>query len=219
MDSGIKFQDDQVTHHCNQAKKKKKILQKLWNASINMFPTWGNSDLGMCEGMLFIDKSFAGGCVYMGFPGGSVDKEPPYNTEDEGDVGLIPGSGRCPGEGNGNPLQCSHLENPMDSGAWWAIVHGLAKSQTWRKQLSTHACTGPLLLAYFLSFSPFIPIPAILRSKHIISLLLPILHTTRERLLFLEWEQRLFCRAQQRTGRVISLTGNIKLPTIVLLLL
>ena len=66
----------------------------------------------------------------MGFPGGSVDKEPPYNTEDEGDVGLIPGSGRCPGEGNGNPLQCSHLENPMDSGAWWAIVHGLAKSQT-----------------------------------------------------------------------------------------
>ena len=123
------------------------------------------------------------------------------------------------GEGNGNPLQCSHLENPMDSGAWWAIVHGLAKSQTWRKQLSTHACTGPLLLAYFLSFSPFIPIPAILRSKHIISLLLPILHTTRERLLFLEWEQRLFCRAQQRTGRVISLTGNIKLPTIVLLLL
>ena len=41
----------------------------------------------------------------------------------EGDLGLIPGSGRSPGEGNGNPLQCSCLENPMDGGAWWATVH------------------------------------------------------------------------------------------------
>ena len=45
-------------------------------------------------------------------------------------VGLIPGSGRSPGIGNGNPLQYSCLENPMDRGAWWAIVHGLAKSRT-----------------------------------------------------------------------------------------
>ena len=47
-----------------------------------------------------------------------------------GDLGLIPGSGRSPGEGNGNPLQYSCLENPMDGGAWWAIVHGVAKSWT-----------------------------------------------------------------------------------------
>ena len=47
-----------------------------------------------------------------------------------GDVGSIPGSGRSPGEGNGNPLQYSCLENPMDGGAWWAAVHGVAKSQT-----------------------------------------------------------------------------------------
>ena len=47
-----------------------------------------------------------------------------------GDQGLIPGSGRSPGEGNGNPLQHSCLENPMDRGAWWATVHGVAKSQT-----------------------------------------------------------------------------------------
>ena len=47
-----------------------------------------------------------------------------------GDLGLIPGSGRSPGEGNGYPLQCSCLENPMDRGAWWATVHGVAKSQT-----------------------------------------------------------------------------------------
>ena len=48
-------------------------------------------------------------------------KIPPANA---GDAGLLSGSGRSPGEGNGNPLQYSCLENPMDRGAWWAIVHG-----------------------------------------------------------------------------------------------
>ena len=48
----------------------------------------------------------------------------PANT---GDAGLIPGAGRCPGEGNSNPLQYSCLENPMDRGAWWAAVHGLER--------------------------------------------------------------------------------------------
>ena len=47
-----------------------------------------------------------------------------------GDVGLIPGLGRSPGEGNGNPIQYSCLENLMDTGAWWATVHGVAKSRT-----------------------------------------------------------------------------------------
>ena len=47
-----------------------------------------------------------------------------------GDLSLIPGSGRSPGEGNGNPLQYSCLESSMDKGAWWATVHGVAKSQT-----------------------------------------------------------------------------------------
>ena len=46
------------------------------------------------------------------------------------DVGLIPGWGRSPGEGGGNPLQYSCLENPMDRGAWWAAVHGVTKSRT-----------------------------------------------------------------------------------------
>ena len=50
-----------------------------------------------------------------------------YNARD---MGSIPGSGRSPGEGNGNPLQYSCLENHMDRGAWWATVHGVAKSQT-----------------------------------------------------------------------------------------
>ena len=65
-----------------------------------------------------------------GFPGGSDRKESACN---EGDPGLIPGSGRSPGEGNGNPLQYSCLTNSMDRGAWWATVHGVAKS---RMQLS-----------------------------------------------------------------------------------
>ena len=60
------------------------------------------------------------------FPGVSVVKNPPANA---GDAGLIPGSGRSPGEGNGNPLQCSCLENSMDRRAWWVTVHGVAKSQ------------------------------------------------------------------------------------------
>ena len=62
-----------------------------------------------------------------GFPGGLVVKIPPANA---GDVGLIPGPGRSPGEGNGNPLQCSCVENPMDREAWQATVHGVTKSQT-----------------------------------------------------------------------------------------
>ena len=60
-----------------------------------------------------------------GFPGGLVVKIPLASA---GDVGLIPGPGRSPGEGNGNPLQCSCLENPMDRGAWQATVHGVSKS-------------------------------------------------------------------------------------------
>ena len=61
------------------------------------------------------------------FPHSSVGKESAHNAADPGS---IPGSGRSPGEGNGNPLQYSCLENPMDRGAWQAIVHGVAKSRT-----------------------------------------------------------------------------------------
>ena len=61
------------------------------------------------------------------FLSGSDGKEFACNA---GDPGLIPGSGRSPGEGNGNPLQYSCLENSMDGGAWWATVHGISKSQT-----------------------------------------------------------------------------------------
>ena len=72
-----------------------------------------------------------------GFPGGSqmVKKESACN---EGDLGLIPGSERSPREGDGNLLQYSCLENPMDLGAWWNTVHRITKSQTQKKQPSTH---------------------------------------------------------------------------------
>ena len=62
-----------------------------------------------------------------GFPGGSDSEESACNA---GDPGSIPGLGRAPGEGNGNPLLYSCLENPMDRGAWQIIVHGVTKSQT-----------------------------------------------------------------------------------------
>ena len=62
-----------------------------------------------------------------GFPGGSEGKASACDVEDPGS---IPGSGRSPGEGNGNPLQYSCLENPMDRGACWATAHGVAKSRT-----------------------------------------------------------------------------------------
>ena len=66
-------------------------------------------------------------CFLLGFPGGSVVKNLPAIAGDSGDRGSIPGSGRSPGGGNGNPLQCSCLENPTDRGAWWATVFGVTK--------------------------------------------------------------------------------------------
>ena len=60
-----------------------------------------------------------------------------YNA---GDLGSILGSGKSPGEGVGNPLQYSCLENPVDGGAWWAAVHRVAQSRTRLKRLSMHAC-------------------------------------------------------------------------------
>ena len=66
----------------------------------------------------------------MGFPSGPVVKKPPANAGDRRDTGLIPGSGRSPGEGNGNPFQYSCLENFMDRGAWWATIHRVTNNWT-----------------------------------------------------------------------------------------
>ena len=73
-----------------------------------------------------------------GFLGGAGVKNLPANAGDTGDSGLIPGLGRSPREGNGNPLQYSCLENSIDRGAWRAAVHEVAKSQT-RLSAPTHS--------------------------------------------------------------------------------
>ena len=70
---------------------------------------------------------YADDITLVGFPGGSEVKASAWNV---GDLGSIPRSGRSPGEGNGNPLQYSYLENPMERGAWRTTVQGIAKSQT-----------------------------------------------------------------------------------------
>ena len=80
---------------------------------------WGNEWKRGCFLTSFV--------FFWGFPGGSQGKVSACNA---GDLGSIPGSGRSLGEGNGNPLQYSWLENPMDGGAWWATVHRVKKSQT-----------------------------------------------------------------------------------------
>ena len=71
----------------------------------------------------------------LGFPDGSEGKASACNA---GEPGSIPGSGRSPGEGNGNPLQYSCLENPMDGEAWWAIVHGGCKESDTTERLHFH---------------------------------------------------------------------------------
>ena len=83
------------------------------------FISWGRKELDTTGRLRTWDLG--------GFPSGSDGKKSAYNV---GDQGLIPGYGRSPGEGHGNPLQCSCLENRMDRGAWRAAVHGATGSRT-----------------------------------------------------------------------------------------
>ena len=86
----------------------------------------------------------------LGFPGGTVVKNLPPSAED---TGLISGLGRFPGEGNSNTLQYSCLENPMDSGAWRAMVHGVTKSWTWLSDSTAqHRAKFSLLNLYCILF-------------------------------------------------------------------
>ena len=89
-----------------------------------------------------------------GFPGGACGKESACQA---GDMGSIPGSGRSPGVGDGNPLQSSCLENLMDRATWWATLHGVAKSQTRLREhthIHTHTCPPPL--------HPYVPCTSLL---------------------------------------------------------
>ena len=102
----------------------------LWE----IFPAQGlNPGLPHCRQILY----------YLAFPGGLEGKASAHNA---GDRGSIPESGRSPGEGNGNPLQYSCLENPMDGGAWEAAVHGVTESWT---QLSDFTILAKHFVKYF----------------------------------------------------------------------
>ena len=92
--------------------------------------------------------------LYLGFPDGSAVKEAACDAEDAGKEGLIPGWGRSPGGGNGNLLQYSCLENPMDRGAWWSTVCGVTKDSDMTKQLNTYTNA---LIRINLSLKPAFP--------------------------------------------------------------
>ena len=89
---------------------------------------------------------FAISAYHQGFPGGSISKESASNI---GHLGLIPGSGKTPGEGNGNPLQYSFLKNPLDRRAWWVTVHGVSRV---RHDLATKPSPSQYCYLSFLTF-------------------------------------------------------------------
>ena len=100
----------------------------------------------------FVSTSSSPYASSLCFPGGSVVKESTWST---GDSGLIPGSGRSPGVGNGNPLRYFGLKSPMDRGAWWATVHGVTKSQTWLSEwahLSSFPTSGWIWITHVLGW-------------------------------------------------------------------
>ena len=86
-------------------------------------------------------------CILLGFQGCTSVKNQLAKTGDIRDLGLTPGFGRSLGGEHGNSLQYSWLENPLDRGAWWTVVHRVAKSRTWLKWLSTHTYTASCVLA------------------------------------------------------------------------
>ena len=100
--------------------------------------------------------------VEQGFPGDAVVTNLTASAEDTGDVGLNPGSGRSPGGVKGDPLQYSCQEHPMDRGAWWATVQGVAKSRT-RLSTRTVQCYQPqslvtqLLVIFYLNVCTLLP--------------------------------------------------------------
>ena len=86
-------------------------------------------------------------------------KNKPTNAGAAGDAGLIPGLGRSPGGGNGNLLQDSCLENPMDQGAWWAIVHVVTKESDTTEQLNSTSSLLHAVVSELSSLLPSFPLP------------------------------------------------------------
>ena len=119
-------------------------LQLLWALLLLYLPLWWKISfrfdqlpLGVSWGYFTPRSLHTYSFLLQSFPGGSDSKASTCNL---GDLGSIPESGRSPGEGNGNPLQYSCLENPMDGGAWQSTVHGVSKSQTWLSDFTFTSC-------------------------------------------------------------------------------
>ena len=107
----------------------------------------------VCEGILgyFAQNKHSNVSNSRGFPGGASGKEPACQCRQTViDAGSVPGSGRSPGEGLDNPLQYSCLENPMDRGAWQAVVYGITKSQTPLSDWAIPSLREPEGLRWFL---------------------------------------------------------------------
>ena len=119
-----------------------------------------------------------------GFPGGSEVKASACNA---GDLSSIPGSGRSPGEGNGNPLLYSCLENPMGGGAWWATVHRVAKSWTLLNDFTfTIAFINYWLDCKFLKYFQYLAISIKIEGTHTQLIAISLRYPNKEALTFPE---------------------------------
>ena len=126
-----------------------RIWLRIWKQLIEV----GKDLKGLCNlNLVYNQKNLSHN---KGFPGGPSDNKSVCQRA-TGGTGLIPGLGKPPGEGNGNPLQYSWQDNPMDSGAWKATVHGFIKSPTQVKQRRTHAHPTMSLVSQFF-FKGYLP--------------------------------------------------------------
>ena len=116
------------------------FLRAISQAAVLILPQIKNFNLQLSRCALF--QLIGQGA---GFPGGTSGKEPVCQCSRHERLSSIPGSGRSPGGGHGNPLQYSCLENPMDRGAWQATVHGVTQSQT---RLKHHRCSMNAWVVY-----------------------------------------------------------------------
>ena len=137
--------DQPAPTHCCLASFSRAVLIRCWRwkslrtccYTVSVIPLKGGWKKRVVAESILQERR-KGNLCKMSFPGGSDGKESACNAAD---LGSISGLGRSPGGGDGYPLQCCCLENPMDRGAWWATGHGVAKSQT---QLSDkHKLTRP----------------------------------------------------------------------------
>ena len=127
--------DGKNAQNCTKKVLMKQITMMVWSVTQSQ-TFWSVKSSGPWEALLPVklvdamarNRAHQGMGVRAGQKAADSDgKVAAYNA---GDPGLNPGLGRSPGEGNGNPLQYSCLENPMDGGSWWATVHGVAKTRT-----------------------------------------------------------------------------------------